>query len=65
MIARFCSGIGIGGSSVIGPVYIAEIAPAQLRGRLVGMFQINIVLGVLTAYLSNYCIARAAFGPLE
>jgi sugar porter (SP) family MFS transporter len=65
MVARFCSGIGIGGSSVIGPVYIAEIAPARLRGRLVGMFQINIVLGILLAYLSNYAIARAAFGPIE
>jgi len=45
MVARFFGGIGIGGSSVIGPVYIAEIAPARLRGRLVGMFQINIVVG--------------------
>lgn len=42
MVARFVGGIGIGGSSVLGPVYIAEISPARLRGRLVGMFQINI-----------------------
>jgi sugar porter (SP) family MFS transporter len=65
MVARFFGGIGIGGSSVIGPVYIAEIAPARLRGRLVGMFQINIVVGVLLAYLSNYLISRAALGDLE
>jgi sugar porter (SP) family MFS transporter len=65
MAARFFGGIGIGGSSVIGPVYIAEIAPARLRGRLVGMFQINIVLGVLIAYLSNYFIARQNLGSIE
>jgi sugar porter (SP) family MFS transporter len=65
MVARFFGGIGIGGSSVIAPVYIAEIAPGRLRGRLVGLFQINVVAGVLTAYLSNYLIARAALGPIE
>lgn len=62
MLARFIGGIGIGGSSVLGPVYIAEIAPARLRGRLVGMFQINIVLGILIAYFSNYLIARSRMG---
>jgi len=65
LLARFIGGIGIGGSSVLGPVYIAEIAPTRLRGRLVGMFQINIVLGVLSAYLSNYLIARANIGMAE
>jgi sugar porter (SP) family MFS transporter len=65
MVARFIGGIGIGGSSVLGPVYIAEISPAHLRGRLVGMFQINIVIGVLLAYLSNYLIARGNFGAIE
>lgn len=64
LLARFVGGIGIGGSSVLGPVYIAEISPARLRGRLVGLFQINIVLGVLLAYFSNYLIARADFGNL-
>ena len=54
LIARFIGGLGIGGSSVLGPVYIAELAPARLRGRLVGLFQINIVLGILLAYFSNY-----------
>jgi len=63
IVARFIGGLGIGGSSVLGPVYIAEVAPAQWRGRLVGMFQINIVIGILLAYLSNYCIARIVSGP--
>jgi MFS transporter, SP family, arabinose:H+ symporter len=58
VVFRFIGGLGIGGSSVLGPVYIAEIAPAKWRGRLVGLFQINIVIGILLAYLSNYSIAR-------
>jgi SP family arabinose:H+ symporter-like MFS transporter len=62
---RFIGGLGIGGSSVLAPVYIAELAPAKLRGRLVGMFQINIVLGILLAYLSNYCVAQFSLGNLE
>ncbi len=57
MVFRFIGGIGIGGSSVLGPVYIAELAPAAWRGRLVGLFQINIVVGILLAYLTNYGIA--------
>lgn len=65
LIARFIGGIGVGGSSVLGPVYIAEISPARLRGRLVGLFQINIVVGVLLAYLSNYLIVRANLGAVE
>lgn len=56
--ARFLGGLGIGGSSVLGPVYIAELAPAKIRGRLVGTFQINIVIGILLAYFSNYRIAE-------
>jgi MFS family permease len=44
-------------------MYIAEIAPAKWRGRLVGVFQINIGVGILLAYLSNYLITRAAFAP--
>lgn len=59
---RFLGGLGIGGSSVLGPVYIAEIAPAAWRGRLVGLFQINIVIGILLAYFSNYRIAEMGFG---
>jgi len=62
---RFIGGLGIGGSSVLGPVYIAELAPAKWRGRLVGLFQINIVLGILLAYASNYVIAGLKLGAAE
>src|SRR3981189_711975 len=65
LLARFLGGLGIGGSSVLGPVYIAELAPARIRGRLVGMFQINIVIGILLAYLSNFVIARQGLGAAE
>ena len=65
VVFRFIGGLGIGGSSVLAPVYIAELAPASLRGRLVGMFQINVVIGILLAYFSNYCIARLGLGALE
>ena len=65
LAARFLGGLGIGGSSVLGPVYIAELAPAKIRGRLVGLFQINIVFGILLAYFSNYCIARMGLGAAE
>jgi len=65
LIFRFVGGIGIGASSVLGPMYIAEIAPARLRGRLVGFFQFNVVLGILLAYFSNYLIGLAEFGADE
>lgn len=60
---RFLGGLGIGGSSVLGPMYIAEIAPAKWRGRLVGCFQINVVAGILLAYLSNYLVGLIVPGP--
>jgi len=60
---RFIGGLGIGGSSVLGPMYIAEIAPAKWRGRLVGFFQFNVVAGILLAYFSNYLVGRATLGP--
>jgi MFS transporter, SP family, arabinose:H+ symporter len=62
---RFIGGLGIGGSSVLGPMYIAEIAPAKWRGRLVGFFQFNVVAGILLAYLSNYLLGLAGFGAVE
>ncbi len=62
MVARLIGGLGIGGSSVLGPVYIAELAPAKWRGRMVGLFQINIVVGILLAYLSNYIITTLNLG---
>lgn len=51
---RFTSGFAVGASSVVGPMYISEIAPAHLRGRLAGMFQLNIVAGIFIAYLTNF-----------
>src|ERR1700733_5310992 len=65
LIFRFIAGLAIGGSSVLGPVYIAELSPARWRGRMVGAFQINIVLGVLAAYFSNYLIGFAVSGVNE
>jgi sugar porter (SP) family MFS transporter len=65
MLFRFVGGLGIGASSVLGPVYIAELAPAKWRGRLVGMFQFNIVFGILLAYVSNYAIRTLHLGAAE
>jgi len=65
VVFRFIGGLGIGGSSVLGPMYIAEIAPANLRGRLVGFFQFNVVFGILLAYFSNYVIGLQHFGAAE
>ncbi len=58
MIARFLGGIAIGVSTVAAPLYISEISPPQSRGRLAGMFQFNIVFGILVAFLSNFLLAR-------
>jgi SP family arabinose:H+ symporter-like MFS transporter len=65
MVFRFLGGLGIGASSVLGPVYIAELAPAKWRGRLVGAFQINVVVGILVAYASNYGIRLLHLGATE
>src|SRR5712664_578720 len=65
VLFRFIGGLGIGGSSVLGPMYIAEIAPATWRGRLVGLFQFNVVFGILLAYFSNYAIGSRNFGDAE
>ncbi len=62
---RFVGGIGVGGASVVSPMYIAEISPAQYRGRLVAVTQFNIVLGILLAFFSNYLIAGLDLGPAE
>ena len=62
---RFIGGLGIGASSVLGPMYVAEISPARLRGRLVGFFQFNVVFGILLAYLSNYLVSLADTGATE
>ncbi|MBC8405947.1 MAG: sugar porter family MFS transporter [Planctomycetes bacterium] len=57
MIARFLGGLGVGASTIAAPLYIAEIAPAELRGRLTGLFQFNIVFGILVAFISNAAIS--------
>ena len=62
---RFVGGLGIGGSSVLGPMYIAEIAPPAWRGRLVGCFQLNVVIGILLAYVSNAWIDSMQLGATE
>jgi sugar porter (SP) family MFS transporter len=58
---RFIGGIAVGASSVVGPMYISEISPAYIRGRLAGSFQLNIVIGIFIAYVSNYFFAGS--GP--
>ena len=65
MVFRFVGGLGIGASSVLGPVYIAELAPAKWRGRLVGAFQFNVVFGILVAYTSNCLIRQLHLGAAE
>jgi sugar porter (SP) family MFS transporter len=53
---RFIGGLGVGASTIAAPAYISEIAPAKDRGRLVALYQFNIVFGILVAFLSNYLL---------
>ena len=62
MVARFIGGLAIGISTVAAPLYIAEISPPRSRGRLAGMFQFNIVFGILAAFFSNYLLERTGAG---
>ena len=62
---RLIGGLGVGGASVVAPMYVAEIAPVKIRGRLVALVQLNIVLGILLAYLSNFTIASFELGAIE
>jgi len=55
-IARFLGGLGIGVSTIAAPSYISEISPARFRGRLVGLYQFNIVFGIVIAFLSNFIL---------
>lgn len=57
-VFRIIGGIAVGGASVLSPMYIAEISPAKLRGRLVGWQQFNVCLGICLAYISNYLVAK-------
>ena len=65
LVFRLIGGLGVGGASVLSPMYIAEISPARLRGRLVAITQFNIVLGILLAFFSNYVIATFSLGAAE
>ena len=58
LVFRFLGGLGVGTSSVTAPIYISEVSPAERRGNLVGLFQFNVVLGILISYLSNYLIGQ-------
>jgi sugar porter (SP) family MFS transporter len=61
-VCRFIGGLAIGASSVLAPVYISELAPAERRGTLTGLFQFNIVFGILLAYASNLVVDSVAAG---
>ena len=63
IIFRFLGGIGVGASSVVAPMYIAEISPAKIRGRMTAMFQFNVISGILIAYVSNYLLREAGAEP--
>jgi MFS transporter, SP family, xylose:H+ symportor len=63
MVFRFIGGLGVGAASVVAPMYIAEISPPNLRGRLVALSQFNVVTGILAAYFSNYLITAIVGGP--
>lgn len=65
LIFRFIGGIGVGAASVVSPMYIAEVSPSRLRGRMVAIFQFNIVFGLLLAYLSNFIVAGFDLGDNE
>lgn len=65
VVARILGGLAVGATSVLGPMYLAEIAPATWRGRLVACFQVNIVLGVLLAYGTNYYLGSLHLGANE
>jgi len=62
IIFRMVGGIAVGASSVVGPMYISEISPAPVRGRLTGMFQLNIVIGILVAFLTNFAFQQIGAG---
>jgi SP family xylose:H+ symportor-like MFS transporter len=65
LIFRFIGGLGVGGASVLAPMYIAEISPAKKRGFLVALAQFNIVFGILLAFISNYIITCFELGAVE
>ncbi len=62
ILFRMIGGVAVGASSVVGPMYISEISPAAVRGRLTGMFQLNIVIGILIAFLTNLAFLQIGAG---
>lgn len=65
VLFRFLGGLGVGGATVVAPMYVSELSPAKFRGRMVATFQFNIVVGILVAQLSNYVIGTMGLGPTE
>jgi sugar porter (SP) family MFS transporter len=65
MIFRMIGGLGVGGASVLGPMYAAEISPARIRGRMVILFQYNVCVGILLAFFSNALIQTMEFDALK
>ncbi|MDP4129946.1 MAG: sugar porter family MFS transporter [Bacteroidota bacterium] len=63
ILFRFLGGIGVGASSVVAPMYISEISPAEVRGRMTGFFQFNVIFGILIAYISNYLLRDTGAEP--
>jgi MFS transporter, SP family, arabinose:H+ symporter len=63
ILFRFLGGIGVGASSVVAPMYIAEISPAKIRGRMTGFFQFNVIFGILIAFISNFLLRDAGSEP--
>jgi sugar porter (SP) family MFS transporter len=62
LLFRFIGGLGVGASSVTAPIYISEISPSEKRGRLVALFQFNVVFGIVVSYLSNFAIGQFGGG---
>ncbi|CAL64999.1 sugar porter family MFS transporter [Christiangramia forsetii] len=62
-VFRFLGGLGVGASTIAAPAYVSEIAPASQRGKLVSLYQFNIVLGILIAFLSNYLLRNTGQEP--
>jgi sugar porter (SP) family MFS transporter len=65
VIGRFIGGLAVGGASVVTPMYISEVAPPKLRGRLVATAQLAIVLGILVSFFSNYIIDSLGAGEMK
>ena len=60
---RFLGGIAVGASSVVAPMYISEISPASVRGRMTALFQFNVIFGILMAYISNFLLKEMGGSP--